>query len=106
MARAGATRRIVTFSCFKSTMLSTRLAARGLAHKYRVSMTAFDLIRPGRGGGPPALFVCDHASNRLPASYGTLGLTAELLETHIAYDIGAGTVARALADEFGAPAVL
>jgi predicted N-formylglutamate amidohydrolase len=68
-------------------------------------MTAFDLIRPGRDG-LPLLFVCDHASNRLPESYGMLGLAAELLETHIAHDIGAGTVTRALAEAFGAPAIL
>jgi predicted N-formylglutamate amidohydrolase len=88
------------------TMPSTRLAANGLAHKYRVSMTAFDLIRPGRSGGRPVLFICDHASNRLPESYGTLGLAPELLQTHIAYDIGAGTVARTMAEAFDAPAVL
>jgi predicted N-formylglutamate amidohydrolase len=69
-------------------------------------MTAFDLIRPGRSGGLPVLFVCDHASNRLPESYRMLGLPPESLETHIAYDIGAGTVARALAEAFGAPAIL
>jgi len=89
-----------------STMLSTRLAVDGLAHKYRVSMTAFDLVQPRRSGRLPVLFVCDHASNRLPESYRTLGLVPELLETHIAYDIGAGTVARALAEEFGATAIL
>ena len=69
-------------------------------------MTAFDLISPGRSGRLPVLFVCDHASNQLPQSYGTLGLDPELLGTHIAYDIGAGTVARVLAEEFGAPAIL
>lgn len=69
-------------------------------------MTEFDLVRPGRSGRLPVLFVCDHASNRLPESYGTLGLAPELLETHIAYDIGAGAVARVLAEEFGATAIL
>jgi predicted N-formylglutamate amidohydrolase len=52
------------------------------------------------------LFVCDHASNALPESYGTLGLAAEALETHIAYDIGAAQVTRVLAKTFGAPAIL
>ncbi len=96
----------MAFDCSKSTMLSTRLARHDLAHNYRVSMTAFDLFRPGRSGRLPVLFVCDHASNRLPESYGTLALTPELLATHIAYDIGAGTVTRTLAEEFGAPAIL
>jgi predicted N-formylglutamate amidohydrolase len=50
------------------------------------------------------LFLCDHASNRLPE--GGLGLDAGLLATHIAYDIGAGAVTRALARIYGAPAFL
>jgi predicted N-formylglutamate amidohydrolase len=54
----------------------------------------------------PLLFVCDHASNALPKAYGTLGLSAEALKTHIAYDIGAADVTRALAKAFGAPAIL
>ena len=50
--------------------------------------------------------LCDHASNALPTGYGTLGLPAAELERHIAYDIGAATVARTLAARLGAPAVL
>lgn len=50
------------------------------------------------------LFLCDHASNRLPA--GELGLDPALLATHIAYDIGAAAVTRALALAYGAPAFL
>ena len=61
--------------------------------------------------GPPArkadiLFVCDHASNRVPEAYGTLGLEEGQFAAHIAYDIGAAQVTRALADAYGAPAVL
>lgn len=52
------------------------------------------------------LFVCDHASNALPAAYMRLGLAPELFATHIASDIGAATVTRTLAGEFGAPAIL
>lgn len=52
------------------------------------------------------LFLCDHASNALPAAYGTLGLPACELERHIGYDIGAATMTRRLAARFGAPAVL
>lgn len=60
------------------------------------------------GSGEPRalIFVCDHASNALPAAYGTLGLPPEALQTHIAYDIGAAEVTRALAVRFGAPAIL
>jgi len=54
----------------------------------------------------PLLFVCDHASNALPAVYQGLGLAPELFATHIASDIGAATVTRTLAGEFGAPAIL
>ena len=52
------------------------------------------------------LFLCDHASNALPATYGTLGLPARELGRHIAYDIGAAWIARRLADRFAAPALL
>jgi len=53
-----------------------------------------------------ALVICDHASNAVPSGYGTLGLERESLERHIAYDIGAADVTRALAALIGAPAVL
>ena len=59
--------------------------------------------------GDPAcgmIFLCDHAENRLPARYGTLGLPAEEFERHIAYDPGARAVTRGLARRLGAPAVL
>jgi predicted N-formylglutamate amidohydrolase len=57
-------------------------------------------------GKGPLLFLCDHAGNVLPSGYGTLGLDPALFDTHIAYDIGAAHATRALADAFGAPAVL
>ena len=50
--------------------------------------------------------LCDHASNALPAEYGTLGLHPAQLTRHIAYDIGAEAVTRGLAARLGAPAVL
>lgn len=52
------------------------------------------------------LFVCDHASAALPAEYGSLGLPEGEFSRHIAFDIGAADVTRALAAHFGAPAVL
>jgi predicted N-formylglutamate amidohydrolase len=52
------------------------------------------------------LFVCDHATNVLPKAYGTLGLSADQLERHIGYDIGAAWITRQLAGVFGAPAIL
>ncbi|HZP20174.1 MAG TPA: N-formylglutamate amidohydrolase [Bauldia sp.] len=59
--------------------------------------------------GDPAcglLLLCDHARNRLPAAYGSLGIAAGEFERHIAYDIGAEALTRRLADRLGAPAVL
>ncbi len=52
------------------------------------------------------LFLCDHASNALPPQTGNLGLAGELFGTHIAFDIGAAQVTRALASAYGAPALL
>ncbi|MGI9416059.1 MAG: N-formylglutamate amidohydrolase [Hyphomicrobiales bacterium] len=52
------------------------------------------------------ILVCDHATNAIPAEYGTLGMSAEQLERHIAYDIGVEAVTRRIAEALGAPAVL
>lgn len=52
------------------------------------------------------LILCDHAENTLPEAYGTLGLRAEDLHRHIAYDLGAAQVAEHLARALGAPAIL
>ena len=63
---------------------------------------AFEAI--AGNGNCPLLFLCDHASNTLPE--GGLGLDPKLLATHIAYDIGAAAMTRALAQVYGAPALL
>ncbi len=52
------------------------------------------------------VLVCDHASNRLPQSLGTLGLPPGAIDTHIGWDIGAAAVARLLSDWLDAPLVL
>lgn len=54
------------------------------------------------------LITCDHAANTVPpcVNGGDLGLPAADMARHIAYDIGAAGVTRALADALGAPAVL
>lgn len=64
------------------------------------------MIGAGRTG--PWLVTCDHASNRVPCAVagGDLGLPPGEMARHIAWDVGAGGVARALADALGAPAVL
>jgi predicted N-formylglutamate amidohydrolase len=62
-------------------------------------------ILPGRADGG-LILLCDHAGNALPPAYGTLGLAADQLKRHIAYDIGAGQVTRDLAAALDVPAVL
>jgi predicted N-formylglutamate amidohydrolase len=58
------------------------------------------------GGRSPYVLVCEHASNRLPKSLGTLGLPESELQRHIAWDIGAEKVARELSRLIDAPLVL
>ncbi len=60
----------------------------------------------GEAGTADILLVCDHASNALPAAYGTLGLDPEDLSRHIAFDIGAADVTRRMSEMLDAPAVL
>ena len=66
----------------------------------------FEIIgadRPGRW-----LVACDHATNIVPSWVhgGDLGLPAEDMARHIAYDIGAAGVTRALAEALDSPAIL
>jgi predicted N-formylglutamate amidohydrolase len=56
----------------------------------------------GRG----LILLCDHAENRIPQAYGTLGLSPEDLARHIAYDIGAARVTEALALGLRVPALI
>jgi len=70
-----------------------------------MSESAFELFAPARAASR-IIFVCDHASNALPVTYGTLGLERGQFATHIAYDIGAAQVTRGLATACGARAVL
>lgn len=57
------------------------------------------------GADPGLLLLCDHASNRVPEGV-DLGIEPALLDLHIAQDIGAGAVTRALAAALGVRAVL
>ncbi len=56
-------------------------------------------------GTAPILLICDHASSAVPDDI-DLGIASDLLTRHIAIDIGAADVTRALAAQLGAPAVL
>ena len=57
-------------------------------------------------GAAPALIVCDHASRAFPRRLNRLGLDELPTWQHMAWDIGAGELARGLADALDAPAVL
>jgi predicted N-formylglutamate amidohydrolase len=57
-------------------------------------------------GAAPALIVCDHASRAFPKRLNRLGLAELPTWQHMAWDIGAGELARGLADALDAPAVL
>ena len=52
------------------------------------------ILRPDGQG--PILFVCDHASNAMPAIHGNLGLSADQRADHIAWDPGAAGLTRGL----------
>ncbi len=53
------------------------------------------------------LVTCDHAANTVPAfvNGGDLGLAPEDMNRHIAYDVGAAGVARALGQHLNAPVI-
>ena len=57
------------------------------------------------GGSAPILLVCEHASRFIPPEYGNLGLETQALSSHIAFDLGAAEVARAISAELDAPLV-
>jgi predicted N-formylglutamate amidohydrolase len=60
----------------------------------------------GARAGREVVFVCDHASNRVPAALDGLGLDERHLLDHIAWDIGAAPVALKLAEWLGGRGVL
>ena len=65
---------------------------------------AVSILNPD--GGAPAVLLCDHASNRVPAALDELGLDEAARSRHIAWDIGAAEVTRQLAALLDAPALL
>jgi predicted N-formylglutamate amidohydrolase len=65
---------------------------------------SFEVIAGPIAGGN--LIIADHASNVIPAEFASLGMSQSQLQRHIAYDIGVEWMARALARDLNAPAVL
>ncbi|MER8712883.1 N-formylglutamate amidohydrolase [Mesorhizobium sp. M1295] len=57
-------------------------------------------------GRSDIVLICEHASNHIPAEYARLGLDSSHLQRHIAWDIGAAEVTRALSKLLDAPAFL
>lgn len=57
-------------------------------------------------GPAPALVICDHASRAFPRGMKRLGLPELPSWQHIAWDIGAGELARGISNQLDAPAVL
>ena len=55
-----------------------------------------------RDGASPFLLVCEHASNHLPAAFGTLGLTKAQRAAHISWDPGALGLALGLSRQLDA----
>lgn len=64
----------------------------------------YQRVRPGAAA--PQLVVCDHASWRIPRSLDHLGLSPEDRRSHIATDLGAGDLARALSARLNTTALL
>ena len=81
-------------------------------HEYvmRISSSPEDPPYRIEGAGRPSrwLVTCDHATNRVPASIngGTLGIAAEDMARHIAFDPGAAGLTLELAARLDAPAIL
>ena len=65
---------------------------------------AREVVNPG--GRCRVILTCDHASARIPRRLGTLGVRSADLRRHIAWDVGAATVARQLSERLDAPLVL
>ncbi len=65
---------------------------------------AFRVEKPD--GPSPYFLTCDHASARIPKGLRSLGVAAEDLQRHIAWDIGAAGVAVKLAEALDAFAIL
>jgi predicted N-formylglutamate amidohydrolase len=93
-----------------SAMLEADLSSTPGFQAERHESTGADALRAvevyhGQGRAP-VLLLCDHAGRQIPARLGTLGLAEAELDRHIAYDVGAAEVTRALARLLDAPAVL
>ena len=65
---------------------------------------AVEIINPDSQS--PLLLVCEHAGNLVPKQLNNLGISHDDLQKHIGWDIGAETLARTLAEKFGATLII
>jgi predicted N-formylglutamate amidohydrolase len=63
------------------------------------------IVENATGKGDVVL-ICEHAGRLLPESLGSLGIDAEAMSAHIAWDIGAAGLAHALSKQLDAPLIL
>ena len=47
------------------------------------------------------IFLCDHASNYIPKSHNSLGLSSKVLNSHISWDIGAKDICEKVSKALG-----
>ena len=64
---------------------------------------AYEIINADGVG--PAVILCEHASNHIPADYDGLGLDASARDSHAAWDPGAEDVAKRLSEALNAPMI-
>ncbi len=57
-------------------------------------------------GKGPFVFVCEHASNRIPQALNNLALSQDVANSHVAWDPGALAVSNILSQEFNSPLVV
>lgn len=71
----------------------------------RKPATLYAAQTEGLTGPAPALVVCEHASDAMPAEFADLGLSGDVLHSHVAWDPGALALSRHLARALSAPLV-
>lgn len=83
------------------------MSAPTLSEADRDAITAAAVtVQPGAPPHAPLLLICEHAGNKVPAPWRDLDVAVAFLETHFAFDIGAGALTLLLAERLRAPAVL
>ncbi len=84
--------------------MSERCADSGPAsNRLLVASDPSPVIVTNPGGSSPFLLLGDHAGRLIPQSLGDLGLPAEALQRHIAWDIGVAALGERLAIALDAP---